>query len=131
MNSVILIGRTTKEPEIRYSQGNKPMAIARFSMAVDRPVKNGEEKKADFPSVICFGKTAEFIEKYIGKGQKIAVQGRLQTGSYKNKDGVTVYTTDVIADKIEPCEWKNEKSKGDNSYSGFTEADENDDDLPF
>lgn len=133
MNNVILMGRTTAVPEVRYSQGDKPTAVARFTLAVDRPVKSGEEKKADFPRVVCFGKTAEFIEKYVGKGQKIAVQGRIQTGSYKDNNGNTVYTTDIIAEKVEPCEWQKKEENPNATPDGFYPVSESveDDDLPF
>ena len=92
MNQVILMGRLTKDPEIKYTQGDNAMAIAKYNLAVDR-MKKGE---ADFISCIAFGKSAEFAEKYLHKGTKIAVTGRIQTGSYTNKDGQKVYTTDVI-----------------------------------
>lgn len=98
MNNVILTGRFTRDPEVRYSQGEQPSAIARFTLAVDRRGKQGE---ADFISCVAFGKTAEFIEKYFKKGSKINLQGRIQTGSYTNKDGNKVYTTDVIAEQVE------------------------------
>ena len=100
MNQVILIGRLTKDPEIRYTSSTQ-MAVATFTVAVDRPVKAGEEKKADFPRVTVFGKQAENCEKYLAKGRLVGIHGRLQTGSYTNKDGVTVYTTDVVADRVE------------------------------
>lgn len=102
MNNVILIGRTTREIELRYTTSQT--AVARFSLAVERPVKDGE-KKADFPNIIVFGKQAENCEKYLAKGRKVAVQGRLQTGSYEDKDGKRVYTTDVIAERVEFLEW--------------------------
>lgn len=99
MNSVVLIGRLTRDPEVRYTTSQ--MAVATFSLAVDRPVRSGEEKKADFIRITCFGKTAELVERYMSKGRQVAVQGRIQTGSYQNKDGQTVYTTDVVADRVE------------------------------
>ncbi len=99
MNSVVLIGRLTRDPEVRYTQSQ--MAVATFTLAIDRPVRSGGEKQTDFPRVTCFGKTAELVEKYMSKGRQVAVQGRLQTGSYQNKDGNTVYTTDVVADRVE------------------------------
>ena len=102
MNSVILIGRVAQDIEVRYTAGQ--MAVATFTVAVDRPVKD-KEKQADFPRVTVFGKLAENCERYTRKGLRIGIQGRLQTGSYKNKDGHTVYTTDVIADRIEFLEW--------------------------
>lgn len=97
MNCVILIGNLTRDPEVRYTSGNEPMAVATLNIAVNRQ-KKGE---ADFPRVIVFGKQAENCEKYLAKGRKIAVRGRLQTGKYQNKKGETVYTTDVVADRVE------------------------------
>lgn len=108
MNKVIITGRLTKEPEVRYSQtasGN--MAIARYTLASDRKFKKGGEKNADFINCIAFGKSGEFAEKYLHKGTKIAVVGRIQTGSYTNKDGNKVYTTDVVVEEQEFCESKN------------------------
>lgn len=113
MNNVVLIGRLTRDPEVRYT-ANTQMAVATFTLAVDRPVKSGEEKKADFPRVITFGKQAENCEKYLQKGRLVAVQGRIQTGSYKNKDGQTVYTTDVVADRVEFLEWGEREQKSTN-----------------
>ena len=110
MNNVVLIGRLTRDPEVRYT-ANTQMAVATFTLAVDRPVKSGEEKKADFPRVITFGKQAENCEKYLQKGRLVAVQGRIQTGSYKNKEGQTVYTTDVVADRVEFLEWGEREQK--------------------
>ena len=110
MNQVILIGRLTKDPEIRYTSGSQ-IAVCTFTLAVDRPTKQGEEKKADFPRITVFGRQAENCEKYLSKGRLIAVRGRLQTGSYKNKDGQTVYTTDVIADHVEFLEWGEREQK--------------------
>ena len=103
MNKVILIGRLTKDPDIRYTQGQNSMCIARYSLAVDR---RGKEKGADFINCVAFGKGGEFAEKYLKKGTKIAITGRLQTGSYKNRDGQTVYTTDVVIEEQEFCESK-------------------------
>ena len=108
MNQVILIGRLTKDPETRYTSGSQ-IAVCTFTLAVDRPTKQGEEKKADFPRITVFGRQAENCEKYLSKGKKVAVQGRLQTGSYKNREGVTVYTTDVVAERIEFLEWGEQK----------------------
>ena len=100
MNSVSLIGRLTRDPDIRYGAASQT-AIARFSIAIDRmPDRNGE-KKTDFPNIVCFGKTAELVEKYMSKGRLVGIQGRLQTGSYQDKDGKTVYTTDVVVEEIE------------------------------
>lgn len=102
MNRVILIGRLTKDPEVRYSQEGK--GVARYSLAVDRSFKG--EASADFINCVTFGKGAEFAEKYLAKGTKIAVVGRIQTGSYTNKEGRKVYTTDVIVESHEFCESK-------------------------
>lgn len=100
MNSVHLIGRLTRDPELRYTAGTQT-AVATFTLAVDRPVKSGEEKKADFLRVTVFGKQAENCERFIGKGSLVGIHGRIQTGSYTNKDGATVYTIDVVADRVE------------------------------
>ena len=108
MNQVFLTGRLTKDPETRYTSGSQ-IAVCTFTLAVDRPTKQGEEKKADFPRITVFGRQAENCEKYLSKGKKVAVQGRLQTGSYKNREGVTVYTTDVVAERIEFLEWGDQK----------------------
>ena len=108
MNKVILMGRLTREPEVRYSQGDNPMAIARFSLAVDRRRQNNADgQSADFINIVAFGRLGEFAEKYLHKGTKIALSGRIQTGSYTNKDGQRVYTTDIVADDIEFAESKN------------------------
>ena len=101
------------------------MAVATFTIAVDRPVKAGEERKADFPRITVLGRQAENCEKYISKGSRIAVQGRIQTGQYKDKDGKTVYTTDVIAESVEFLEWREKK---EDAPSGFSQLDE---DIPF
>lgn len=97
MNSIALIGRLTRDPDVRYKE---EMAIARFTLAVDRPKMNGKEATSDFPSCVAFGKTAEMIEKYITKGRRIGLTGRLQTGNYTDKDGKKVYTTDVVAERV-------------------------------
>ena len=108
MNKVILMGRLTRDPEVRYSQGaNGQTAIARYTLAVDRRGAKEDQQQADFPSIVAFGKGGEFAEKYLKKGTKVVVTGRLQTGSYKNKDGVTVYTTDIVAEDQEFAESKN------------------------
>ena len=112
MNKVILMGRLVRDPEIRYTQSAEPMAIARYTLAVDRKFKREGEQTADFISCIAFGKTAEFAEKYYKKGTKIAIVGRIQTGSYTNKDGVKVYTTDVV---VEEQEFAESKGSSDNS----------------
>ena len=139
MNSVILIGRLTRDPDVRYG-GQSQSAVARFTLAVDRGGrdKNGEDRGADFISCVCFGKTAELVEKYIGKGRQICVQGRIQTGKYE-KDGRTVYTTDVVADRVEFL-GKGDQTTGGSGFgqdaqggqddipSGFSKLD---DDIPF
>lgn len=101
------MGRLTKDPDVRYSQGNNPMAIARYTLAVDRKFKRDGEPTTDFINCIAFGKNGEFAEKYLHKGIKILVEGRIQTGSYTNKDGVKVYTTDVVVESCEFAESKN------------------------
>lgn len=107
MNKVILLGRLTRDAEVRYSQGESSTAVARFSLAVDRRFKrDGEEQTADFISCVAFGKTGEFMEKYGKKGTKFAIEGRIQTGSYTNKDGQRVYTTDVVVEQVEFAETK-------------------------
>jgi len=104
MNKAILIGRLTRDPEVRYTDGGT--SIARFTMAVDRRFKKDGEQQADFIGCIAFTKTAEFVEKYFTQGMKIVVEGRIQTGSYTNKDGIKVYTTDVVAENVEFAESK-------------------------
>lgn len=110
MNKVILMGRLTRDPEVRYSQGESPLAIARYTLAVDRRFNrnNGgdNQQSADFISCVAFGRSGEFAEKYLRKGTKIAVSGRIQTGSYTNREGQKVYTTDVVLDDIEFAESK-------------------------
>lgn len=108
MNKVILCGRLTKEPDIRYSAGATQMCVAKFTLAVDRKFKKEGEASADFINCVSFGKTAEFAEKYFRKGTKILVSGRIQTGSYTNKDGNKVYTTDVVVEEQEFAESKNQ-----------------------
>ncbi|WP_425755109.1 single-stranded DNA-binding protein [Ihubacter sp. rT4E-8] len=117
MNSVVLIGRLTRDPEVRYTAGTQ-MAVATFTVAIDRPVRAGGEKQTDFPRVTVFGKQAENCEKYLAKGRLVGVQGRLQTGSYQNKDGVTVYTTDVVADRVEFLEWGDRQQNASSNYGG-------------
>lgn len=106
MNKVILMGRLTRDPDVRYTQGEEPMAIARFTLAVDRRGKRDGEASADFPSCVCFRRTAEFIEKYAHQGTKLVVVGRIQTGSYTNRDGQKAYTTDVVVEEAEFAESK-------------------------
>lgn len=134
MNKTLLIGRATKDPDIRYTQSEQPMTIARFNLAVDRRFKKDGEQSADFISCVAFGKTAEFIEKYVFKGTKIAVEGRIQTGSYTNNDGNKVYTTDVVVEQVEFAGSKTDsKSAAKESNDDFMNvADELDDEgLPF
>lgn len=138
MNKVILCGRLTRDPEVRYSQGSEPMAVARFSLAVDRRRKS-EEQTADFINCVAFGKSGEFAEKYLHKGTKIILVGRIQSGSYKNNEGQTVYTTDVVAEELEFAESKN--ASGFNKIDAPIETEESpmngfmnipeDGDLPF
>ena len=111
MNSVQLIGRLTRDPEIRYTDGGA--SIARFGLAVDRRFKQENGADADFINIVSFGKTAEFIEKYFHKGMKIALNGRIQTGSYTDKDGKKVYTTDIVAENVEFCESKGTSANND------------------
>ena len=112
MNKVILMGRLTRDPEVRYSQGENASAVARYSLAVDRRFKRDGEPTADFINCVAFGRAAEFAERYLRQGTKIAVTGRIQTGSYTNKDGVKVYTTDVVVENIEFAESKNSGNGG-------------------
>ena len=122
MNKVILMGRLTRDPEVRYSQGESPLAIARYTLAVDRRQSrnnNGDEQTADFINCVAFGRTGEFAERYLRKGTKIAVTGRIQTGSYTNKDGVKVYTTEVVVEDHEFAESKNASANnGGGGYNG-------------
>lgn len=123
MNKVIIMGRLTKEPEVRYTQGEKATCVSRFTIAIDRRGTEG----ADFPSVVAFGKTGEFTEKYFHKGMKVLIEGHIQTGSYKNKNGDTVYTTDVIAENVEFAESKKQEASTGNDFVNIPEAVE----LPF
>jgi len=136
MNKVILMGRLTKYPEVRYSQGGNATAVARYTLAVDRQFKRDGDQSADFINCIAFGKRGEFAEKYLRKGTKIAVVGRIQTGSYTNKDGQKVYTTDVIVDEHEFVESKASQQNGGDSApvssDGFTSIPDGiDEELPF
>ena len=126
MNKVILMGRLTRDPEIRYSQGEQSTAVARYTLAVDRRfVRNNgaDQQTADFINCVAFGRSAEFAEKYFRKGLKIVVTGRIQTGSYTNRDGQKVYTTDVVVEDQEFAESKNASSGSDNFGGGFAPAD--------
>lgn len=118
MNKVILTGRLTRDPEIRYTQGDNASCIARFSLAVDRRFKRDGDQTTDFINCVAFGKTGEFIEKYAHQGTKLVVDGRIQTGSYTNKDGNKVYTTDVV---VENCEFAESKSSQNNNQASRPE----------
>lgn len=124
MNSVVLIGRLTRDPEVRYTTSQ--MAVARFSIAIDRITRQGEEKKTDFPNIVVFGKQAENCERFLTKGRLVGVQGRLQTGSYKTQTGETRYTTDVVADRVEFLEWGDKGAAG----TGGGRAEEREDMIP-
>ena len=124
MNKVILIGRVVRDADIRYSQGANTTCVARYTLAVDRKFKQEGQPNADFINCIAFGKLGEFAEKYLHKGTKIAVTGRIQTGSYKNKDGNTVYTTDVVVEEQEFCE-----SKSSNQSQGNDRQQTSSDDF--
>lgn len=151
MNKVILMGRLTKDPEMRYSQGAEPVAIARYTLAVNRSFKREGEPDADFINVVAFGKRGEFAEKYFQKGQMVAVVGRLQVSTYDDKEGVKRWSTDVIVDEQHFAESKRsfeERGKGDGqakdnfsrpsqptkAVEGFVPVSQDfdeDDDLPF
>lgn len=109
MNQVVLMGRLTKDPDTRYSSGDNSLAVARYTLAVDRRFKRDGEQAADFICCVAFGRQAEFAEKYLRQGIKIAITGRIQTGSYKNKDGQKVYTTDVVVESQEFAESKKQE----------------------
>lgn len=117
-NKVFLVGRLTREPEIKYSQGENAMAIGRFTVACDRKFKRDGEPTADFINCVAFGKTAEFLEKYCTKGTKLVVEGRIQTGSYTNKDGNKVYTTDIAVENLEFAESKASASSNTETTNG-------------
>ncbi len=140
MNKIILMGRLTKDPEVRYSQGEKPMAIARYTLAVERKFKRDGEPNADFINCIAFGKNGEFAEKYLRKGMKILVDGRWQSGSYTNRDGQKVYTNDCVVESCEFAESKNANQSERLKVAPQTSVDEGgwmnipdgiDSDLPF
>lgn len=124
MNKAILIGRVTRDIEIRYTNDN--LAVATFSMGIDRPPRRDGTKEADFPKVIVFGKQAENCERFLEKGARVGVEGRIQTGSYTNKNGDKVYTTEVIAERVEFIDFK---AKDRNPGGGFEAV--TDDNLPF
>ena len=145
MNKVILMGRLCRDPEVRYSQGEHPTAVARYTLAVDRKYKHDGEQTADFINCVAFVKNGEFAEKYLHKGIKIAVCGRIQTGSYTNKDGQKVYTTDIVVEEHDFCERKEDNGAatqygsqgGSQSYGypgpdGFMDVPDGiDEELPF
>lgn len=122
MNQVNLIGRLTSDPELRHTQSD--VAITRFSIAVDRRVKAGEEKQTDFINIIAWKQTAEFICKYFSKGQRIALTGRIQTGSYTDRDGNKRYTFDVVAENVEFCESKEKSSESKSVQKAQSQAEE-------
>ena len=121
MNKFLGVGRLTRDPDVRYTTGDNGMCVSRFSVALDRKYKKDGEQSADFPSCVAFGKTGEFIEKYFKKGMRIGFEGRIQTGSYKDNNGNTVYTTDIV---VEQCEFV--ESKSDNTQAPPTETADTD-----
>ena len=142
MNKVILMGRLTREPDVRYSQNaDGSMAVARYTLAVDRrrARNNNDEQSADFISCVAFGRSGEFAEKYLHQGTKIVVTGRIQTGSYTNKDGQRVYTTDVVVEEQEFAESKKAAGQQDGNNGGYSDAGDGfmnipdgiDEELPF
>lgn len=139
MNKVILVGRLTRDPEVRYSQGENTMAIARYTIAVNRRFKREGDPEADFIRCVVFGRAAEFAEKYFRQGLRIAISGRIQTGSYTNKEGVKVYTTEVVVEEQEFAESMAERehtqtlaSAPESSGDGFMNIPDGiDEELPF
>ena len=142
MNQVCLIGRLTRDPDIRYGGEGNQMCIARFSIAIDRGKSKDGKALTDYPNIIAFGKTAEVVDKYVHKGDLIGVTGRIQTGSYQDKEGRTVYTTDVAAERVDlltpkdksagPDDYVASKQKpapADDAFDGFSQL--TDDDIPF
>ena len=126
MNKVTLMGRLTRDPDVRYTEADPPMAIARYTLAVDRRFgKKDGEQSADFINCVAFGRSGEFAEKYLHQGTKIAVAGRVQTGSYTNKEGNKVYTTDVVVEDQEFAESKkaSEESAGNDQFMSIDEGD--------
>ena len=123
MNNVVLMGRLTRDPEVRYTQGETPRCVARYTLAVNRRFKRDGEPEADFINCVVFGKSAEFAEKYFRKGMQVTINGRIQTGSYTNKDGQKVYTTDIVVEQQEFAEGKG--SGSGNAGSGSTPANGN------
>jgi len=139
MNKVVLMGRLTRDPDVRWSQGQDPKAVARYTLAVDRRFRREGEQNADFIPCVVFGRGAEFAEKYLHQGTKIVVSGRIQTGSYTNRDGQKVYTTDVIVEEQEFAESKGSTGEARQAASeqvpddGFVDVpdDLSEDGLPF
>lgn len=143
MNKVILMGRLTRDPEVRYSAGDNSMAIARYTLAVDRRIRKENEASADFIGCVAFGRSAEFAEKYFRQGVRVVISGRIQTGSYTNRDGKKIYTTDVVVEEQEFAESKAvSESNNQNQNSGRTMETDNgggfmnipdgiDEELPF
>ena len=139
MNKVILMGRLVRDPEVRYSQGEKSIAIARYTLAVDRKFKKEGEQSADFISCVAMGKNGEFADKYLKQGTKIVVEGHWQTGSYTNKDGAKVYTNDCMVESHEFCESRNASQQSGNDRpqpmkdsDGFMNIPDGiDEELPF
>lgn len=135
MNKVNLMGRLTRDPEVRYTQGENAMAVARYSLAVDRRYKKESEQETDFINCVAFNKQGEFAEKYLRKGMKIAISGRIQTGSYTDKDGKKIYTTDIVVEEHFFCESKGatqEQPQPTTSSDGFMNVpDVPDEELPF
>ena len=136
MNKAILVGRLTRDPEVRYSQDENATAVARYTVAVDRRFKRDGEPTADFIRCLVFGRAAEFAEQYFRQGMRVSISGRIQTGSYTNKDGVKVYTTEVIVEEQEFAESRTEqernKAQGADEGDGFMNIqDDIDNELPF
>ena len=123
MNRVILMGRLTRDPEVRYTSGENSMAVARYTLAIDRVMKKQGEQSADFINCVAFSKAAEFAEKYFRQGMRVLVSGRIQTGSYTNKEGQKVYTTEVI---IDTQEFADSKGAGDSNYHTSASSESND-----
>ena len=132
MNKVILVGRLTKDPEIYYSKGENATAIARYNIAVDRKIRRESEPATDFIPCFLFGRSAEFAQKYFRKGMRIAISGRIQTGSYINKDGVKIHTTEIVIEEQEFAQSKAENHINSTSPENFSGSTDNiDEDLPF
>lgn len=130
MNKVLLSGRLTADPEVAYTTGQNPMAVAKYRLAVDKKYKRDGEDGAYFINCVALGKNGEFAERYLKKGMKIIAEGHIQTGSYTNKEGVKIYTTDVVVESHEFCESKKSSGYGaEQPPSGFGHIQ--DDDIPF